>query len=49
MICTTTKHITMEGPLAPAAPAKDMAVGKYYAAARADTLSFWTHEGLVPR
>jgi len=39
----------MEAPLAPAARAKDMAVGKYYAAARADTLSFWTHEGWVKR
>eukprot|EP00435_Cladocopium_sp_Y103_P038297 s3203_g10.t1 len=35
-----TSRITMETP-----PAKDMAMGKYYAAARADTLSFWTHEG----
>lgn len=27
-------------------PQSHMAFGHYYAAGRADTLSFWTHEGL---
>ncbi|CAJ1337951.1 unnamed protein product [Effrenium voratum] len=29
----------------PVDPVREMALGKYYATARADTLAFWTHEG----